>query len=67
MRGIIIRSISPEVMQALRHLQAVEGYLDLGMFEEADAEFGELDPAWLGSEQILSLQLRVYAGLSQPK
>jgi len=65
MRGIIIRSISPEEVQAIRHLQAVEGYADLGMYEEADAELRELDRAWLALEQTLSLQLRVYAGLNQ--
>jgi hypothetical protein len=67
MRGVIIRSISPEEVQALRHLQAVEGYADLGMFEEADAELCQLDPSWFALEQTLSLQLRVYAGLSQCK
>jgi len=67
MRGIIIRSISPEEVQAIRHLQAVEGYADLGMYEEADAELRELDRAWLALEQTLSLQLRVYAGLNQCK
>jgi len=35
------------------------------MFEEADEELCELDPAWLALEQTLSLQLRVYAGLNQ--
>jgi hypothetical protein len=66
MREIIIRSISPEDFQELRRLQATEGYLDLGMFEEAAEELRELDPAWFALEQTLSLQLRVFAGLSQP-
>ena len=65
MRGIIIKTISVEDMQALRHLQAIEGYVDLGMFEEAEEELRALDPAWFASEQTLSLQLRVYAGLNQ--
>jgi hypothetical protein len=52
-------------VQALRCLRAVEGYADLGMFEEADAELCQLDPAWLALEQTFCLQLRVYAGLSQ--
>ena len=55
------------LLQTLRHLQAVEGYADLGMYEEADAELRELDRAWLALEQTLSLQLRVYAGLNQCK
>src|SRR5438270_2120942 len=65
MRGFIIRSISLDEVLAMRHLRAVEGYLDLGMFQEAEAELRELDPAWLGLEQILQLQSRVSAGLSQ--
>ena len=65
MRGVIVRQISAEEFQAMRHLQATEGYLDLGMFEEAAEELRELDPAWFALEQTLSLQLRVFAGLSE--
>jgi len=63
MRGIIIKSISAEDVQAVRHLQAVEGYLDLEMFQEAEEELQELDPHWLTLEPVLRLQSRVYAGL----
>ena len=65
MRGIIVKTISVEDVQALRHLQAVEGYVDLGMFEAAEEELQALDPAWFALDQILSLQLRVFAGLNQ--
>lgn len=65
MRGSIIQSITPEDAQNLRRFQAVEGYLDLGMFEEAGAELQELDPAWFAFPQTLSLQRRVLVGLSQ--
>jgi hypothetical protein len=65
MRGFIIRSISLEEVLAVRHLQAAEGYAELGMFQEAEEELCELDPAWFALEPILSLQLRVFAGLSQ--
>jgi hypothetical protein len=61
MRGVIIKSISPEEFQAVRRLQAIEGYLELGMFEEAAAELSALDPAWFASQRVLSLQLRVLA------
>ena len=64
MRGIIIRHIDPEDMQSFRRLQAIEGYVDLGMFEEAAEELRELDPAWFRFEKTLSLQLRVVAGLN---
>ena len=64
MRGIIVKNITSEDLLALRSLQAVEGYLDLGMFEEAEAELRDLDPAWFASQRVLSLQLRVLAGLT---
>ena len=65
MRGIIVKTIRVEDVQALRHLQAVEGYVDLGMFEAAEEELQALDPAWFALDQILSLQLRVCVGLNQ--
>jgi len=65
MRGIIVKTINVEDVQALRHLQAVEGYVDLGMFEEAEEELRALDPRWFALEETLSLQLRVLAGLNQ--
>jgi hypothetical protein len=65
MRGIIIKTVSAEDVQAIRRLQATEGYLELGMFEEAEEELQALDPAWFALEQTRSLQLRVFARLSQ--
>jgi hypothetical protein len=65
MRGIIIKTVSAEDVQAVRRLQATEGYLELGMFEEAEEELWALDPAWFALEQTRLLQLRVFAGLSQ--
>jgi len=65
MRGIIIKTVSAEDVQAVRRLQATEGYLDLGMFAEAEEELRALDPAWFALEQTRLLQLRVFAGLSQ--
>ena len=67
MRGIIINSVSPEDIQAVRHLQAIEGYLDLEMFQEAEEELQELDPRWLTLEPVLRLRSRVYAGLERCK
>ena len=65
MRGITTTSVDPEAVQAVRHMLAVEGYLDLAMFEEAAEELRELDPAWFDFEQVLRLQSRVYEGLHQ--
>jgi hypothetical protein len=63
MRGIIIQAITAEDTQNLRRLQAIEGYIDLGMFDEAEQEFRDLDPAWFGLGRTLQLQLRVLAAL----
>ena len=65
MRGFIIRDVTIEEIHAARCLQAVEGYLELGMFGEAEAELRELDPAWFASQHVLSLQLRVLVGLNE--
>ena len=65
MRGLIIKHVNPEDMQAMRRLRATEGYLELGMFEEAAEELRELDPAWFALGQTVTLQLRVLAGLNQ--
>jgi len=65
MRGVIIKTVSAEDVQAIRRLQATEGYLELGMFEEAEEELRALDPAWFALEQARLLQLRVFAGLGR--
>jgi len=65
MRGFIIRSMSPEDAQNMRRLLAIEGYLDLGMFAEAEEELRALDPAWFALDQTVALQMRVLAALSQ--
>jgi tetratricopeptide (TPR) repeat protein len=48
-----------------RHAQRLlvaEGYIDLGMYREADAELRQLDPACFALEETLMLQLCAYAG-----
>ena len=67
MRSSIISSITPEDTQNLRHLRAIEGYLYLGMFEEAEEELRELDPTWFALERTLWLEIGVHAGLSHCK
>ena len=64
MRRIIISSVTPEDAQNVRRLLAVEGYADLGMFEEAEEELRGLNSGWFAFEEVLRLQSRVYAGLS---
>ena len=50
-----------------RQLLAVEGFIDLGMYEEAERELNELDPAYLAFEETLVMQLCVFAGLQKWK
>jgi tetratricopeptide (TPR) repeat protein len=50
-----------------RHLLAAEGYIELGMYREAEGELRELDPSCLAMEQALVLRLCVYGGLQQWK
>ena len=64
MRGIIVKDICVEDLQAMRRLEAAEGYVDLGMFQEAKAELRELDPAWFALDRTAWLQFRVFAGLN---
>ena len=49
----------------LQHLKAAEGYIELGMFEDADAELAAVDPSCRALPRLLTLQLCVYAGLQK--
>jgi predicted Zn-dependent protease len=46
----------------LRHMKAAEGYIELGMYRDADHELELIDPLCRASSQVLTLQLCVYAG-----
>ena len=54
-------------MQLARRLLAAEGYIDLGMFRNAEAELRELDPSCFALEETQVLQLTIYAGLHRWK
>jgi tetratricopeptide (TPR) repeat protein len=49
----------------VRRLRAVEGYIELGMYEEADFEIEQIDPAWPAVSRILALKLCIYAGMAK--
>jgi hypothetical protein len=59
-RGIIIKTVSPEDVRTIQRLLAVEGYMDLGMFQEAEEELRGLNPRWFAFEQVLRLHSRVF-------
>jgi tetratricopeptide (TPR) repeat protein len=66
MRNTGISSSEVDTRDARRFL-AVEGYLELEMYAEAEAELRQLDPAYRALEQTLVLQLCVWAGLHKWK
>ena len=46
-----------------RHRQAAVGYVQLGMFSEADAELDKIDPFCRAAPEVLAVRLEIYAGL----
>lgn len=51
----------------LRHLTAAEGYIELGMLEEADVELEKVDADCSAFSHVLALKLCIYAGLAEWK
>jgi uncharacterized protein HemY len=50
-----------------RRLRAAEGYIELGMYEEADSELKQVDPACPALSRVLALKLCTYAGQAKWK
>jgi tetratricopeptide (TPR) repeat protein len=48
-----------------RHLQAAHGYIELEMFEEANAELEEIDPFCRHLPEVLLARLAIYHGLKK--
>jgi hypothetical protein len=48
-----------------RHLQAADGFIELGMFEEANARLEELDPFLRSVFEVLIRRLAIYHGLKK--
>ena len=47
------------------HLQAAIGYLQLGMFEDANDELEELPPDLRASDEVLALRIEIYQRLAK--
>ena len=45
--------------------QAATGYVELGMFLEADPELDEIDPFNRAAPEVLALRLAIYDGLKK--
>jgi Tfp pilus assembly protein PilF len=48
-----------------RHLTAAEGYADLGMYLDADAELDGIDPEVRHVAEVLAVRVRIYKGLEK--
>ena len=48
-----------------KHLLAAQGYVELGMFLEADAELEEIDPGVRHLPEVLEVRIRIYQGLEK--
>ena len=47
------------------HLNAAHGYIELGLFEEANAELEEIDPFCRHLPEVLAARLAIYHGLKK--
>jgi tetratricopeptide (TPR) repeat protein len=50
-----------------QHWQAAAGYVELGMFLEADTELDKIDPFNRAAPEILAIRLAIYHGLKKWK
>jgi len=48
-----------------QHCQAASGYVELGMFLEANAELDEIDPFNRAAPEVLALRIAIYRGLEK--
>jgi hypothetical protein len=48
-----------------RHCQAATGYVELGMFLEANAELDKIDPFNRVAPEVLALRIAIYRGLEK--
>ena len=48
-----------------KHWEAASGYVQLGMYLEADAELDEIDPFCRAVPEVLAARLEIYAGLNK--
>jgi tetratricopeptide (TPR) repeat protein len=49
----------------LQHVRAAQGYLELGMFLEANAALDEIDSFCRTAPEVLAIRLEIYSGLKK--
>ena len=57
--------LDDHLLMLTRHLQAAEGYVELGMFLDANAELEEIDPDLRAAPEVLAVRLGIYTGLKR--
>jgi hypothetical protein len=45
-----------------RHRRAALGYVELGMYLEADVELDKIDPLCRAAPEVLAVRVEIYAG-----
>lgn len=55
----------PLVENDLKHLTAAHGYVELGMFLDANAELEEIDPEVRHVPEVLEVRVQIYRGLKR--
>ena len=48
-------------LEFLRHVQAAEGFLELGLLDESATELGEIEPELRSHPDVLAVRLNIYA------
>src|SRR5690349_15878532 len=48
-----------------KHLSAAEGFAQLGMYLDADAELDNIDPYCRATPEVLAVRLEIYSGLQK--
>lgn len=48
-----------------QHCQAASGYVELGMYTDANAELEEIDPYCRTTPEVLSVRIEIYRGLKK--
>ena len=55
----------PLVENDLKHLTAAQGYVELGMFLDANAEVEEIDPEVRHVPEVLEVRVKIYRALKK--
>lgn len=64
-RGDSTRNAMPLEEREQRHVTAAQGFVELGMFVDADAELDRVDPFCRNLPEVLEVRARVYSALKR--